>query len=176
MDSEDNVDEGLYTRKVHIKTNANAQAGLLLGLFVSVRHQHSAYSHPHWFSFTLQVLWLSPKATCWVFPSRKSPCWAWFQTQRRSSAPYLVASPCWAPPLSTRSLWLRSRDVFHPRSASTHRSWEEFYAGQSSRDSRLLSCGSFEGVSITSLDSRRTQAHIFYTYQYLCYLLASDMN
>lgn len=91
----------------------------------------------HVFVCTLQVLSLCPKATLWVFPSRKSPCSAWYQTPQRCSAPCRAASPCWAPLPSTRLPWPRSRDACHLQSASTRRSWEEFYAGQSSHSFNL---------------------------------------
>lgn len=82
------------------------------------------------FSLSLQALSHYRKATRWAFPSRKSHCWAWYQTPQRCSAPYRAAFPCWAPHPSTRLLWLKSRGVCHPRSAWTHHSWEEFYAGR----------------------------------------------
>lgn len=104
--------------------NQNLFAFLLL--FFTLRLTHI------FFLLTLQGLSLYPKATHWVYLSRKSPCWEWYQTPQRYSAPCRAVYPCWAPHPSTRLPWLRSRDVCHPRSASTHRSWEGFYAGQSS--------------------------------------------
>lgn len=101
--------------------------------------------HSRFFLFfyflTLQDLSLYPKAMHWVFLFRKSPCWAWYQTQQRCSAPYRAVFPCSAPHPSTRLLWPRSRDVCHPLSASTHHSWEGFYAGQSSNSFNMTAAG-----------------------------------
>lgn len=103
------------------------------------------FTHVFFFFFfyflTLQDLSLYPKAMHWVFLFRKSPCWAWYQTQQRCSAPYRAVFPCSAPHPSTRLLWPRSRDVCHPLSASTHHSWEGFYAGQSSNSFNMTAAG-----------------------------------
>jgi len=104
--------------------------------------------------FTLQGLSLSPKATCWVFLSRKSPCWAWCQTPQRCSAPCRAACPCWAPLPSTRLPWPRSRDACHPPSASMHRYWEAFYAGQSS-DSLNMTVGFDHNFLVSVCESLR---------------------
>lgn len=48
----------------------------------------------HIIFLTLQGPSLYPKAMRWVFLSRKSPCWAWYQTQQRYSAPYRAVFPC----------------------------------------------------------------------------------
>lgn len=45
-------------------------------------------------SFSSQGLSPFPKATHWVFLSRKSLCWAWCPTPQRCSAPYRAVSPC----------------------------------------------------------------------------------
>lgn len=88
-------------------------------------------------SFSSQGLSPFPKATHWVFLSRKSLCWAWCPTPQRCSAPYRAVSPCWAPHPSTKSPWPKSRDACLLPSASTPRCSEASCAGQSSSGTLL---------------------------------------
>lgn len=115
---------------VHTQERSTYKQMLLHNVNLLCFCTNSLLSLPASFSCTLQVLSLCPKATRWVYPSRRSPCWAWYQTPQRCSALYQAVFPCWAPLPSTRLPWLRSRDDCHPLSASTRHSWEAFYAGQ----------------------------------------------
>lgn len=119
-------DYAKYTQEV--KTSTILQSLIFKTYFFLT---FSLFSWPTFFSLTFQDRLVFPKAMHWVFLSRKSPCWAWCQTQRRYSAPYQAVFPCWVPHPSTKLLWPRSRDVCRPLNASMRRSWEGFYAGQS---------------------------------------------